>query len=75
GNPERFNGAELIEDPEGLDLLDLAAARAEALAGARDILANSVRKGEPLDGQRIEIANAAGELLATVAFKDAITVV
>lgn len=66
------DGEALIADPDGSDLPDLDAARAEALAGAREILAGKLKLGEVLDGQRIEIADAAGEVLATVPFKDAI---
>lgn len=66
------DGSGLIEDPDGSDLPDLDAARAEALASAREILANRLRSGEVLDGQSIEITDAAGEVLATVPLKDAI---
>ena len=66
------DGDVLIEDPDGSDLPDLDAARAEALAGARDILASRLRAGEVVDGQRIEITDATGGVLAVVPLKDAI---
>ena len=66
------DGDEFIEDPDGSDLPDLDAARAEAVQGAREILAQKVKAGEVVDGQRIEITDDAGTLLATVPFKDAI---
>jgi len=64
------NGDETIEDPDGCDSADLQGAIAEARAGARDILASMLRRGEALDGQSIEITDESGALLATVRFKD-----
>ena len=63
------DGDALIEDPDGSDLRDLDVARAEALAAAREILANRLRSNQILDGQRIEITDATGDLLATVSLK------
>ena len=65
---------ELVEDTEGIDLPDLDAARSEAVRGARDIIASAVRAGGLLDGQRIEITDAEGRLLASVPFKDVIRI-
>ena len=64
------DGERSVEDAEGSVFPDLEAAVAEAEAGARDILAAMLKGGEPLDGQRIEIADAAGTVLATVRFKE-----
>lgn len=61
----------LLEDPEGSDLPDLDAAHLQALEGARDILAEMLRKGEVLDRQTIEITDEAGAVLAVVRFRDA----
>ena len=61
----------MILDPDGSDLPDLEAARAEALAGARDILAEKLRTGKVLDGQRIEIVDEANAVRAIVPLKDA----
>ena len=66
------DGDALIEDPDGSDLRDLDVARTEALAAAREILANRLRANRILDGQRIEITDAAGDVLATVSLKDVI---
>ena len=60
----------LIEDPDGSDLRNIAAAHAEAVLGARDILAQQLREGIPLDGPQIEIHDAAGLLVDTVRFRD-----
>jgi len=66
------DGESLIPDEEGSDLPSLDAARQEALQGARDILAEKVRLGEPLDGETIEISDEGGHLLDVVRFRDAI---
>ena len=64
------DGDHTIWDEEGYDLPDLTAARAEAIQGARTVLSEKLKIGEPLDGQRIDIMDEAGSLLATVWFKD-----
>lgn len=66
------SGDTVIEDPDGSELANLDVARAEALQSARHLLADKVRNGEVVDGQRFEIRNSTGDLLATVAFRDAI---
>ena len=66
------DGRQYVPDETGMDLPDIEAARVEAVQGARDILADQLRAGEALDGQAIEIANAAGEVLEVVTFKDAL---
>ncbi len=62
----------LIEDFDGIDLPDLAAARAEALAAAREILAERLLGGDVLNGQTFEIMDDRGTLLASVPFKEAL---
>lgn len=66
------DGDKVIEDPDGSELANLDTARAEALQSARHLLADKVRAGEVVDGQRFEIRDGEGELLAVVRFKDAI---
>lgn len=66
------DGATVIEDPDGSDLPDLESALAEALQSARHLLADKVRAGDIVDGQRFEIRDEAGALLATLPFRDAI---
>ena len=65
-------GGHLFEDPDGSDLADFEAARAEALAAARRAIAERIRAGEVVDGQPFEIWDAAGRMLATVPFHDAL---
>lgn len=64
------DGERLLEDSEGFDLPDFNAARAEAMDGVRQILAEIAKVGEVLDGQRFEIVDENGELLAVVPLKD-----
>ena len=65
------DGKTLIEDPDGTDLPNLDAARVEALAAARDILAERLRADQIVDGQRFEIMDEHGTLLDVVKFRDA----
>ncbi len=55
-----------------MDLPDLPAAHQEALLSAREILADQLRAGKPLDGQLIEIADESGRVLGVLSFKDAL---
>ena len=64
------DGGGLTLDPDGADLPDLDAARAEALAAAREIRARAARSGQALADRRFEIADGGGRVLATVAIKD-----
>lgn len=66
------DGATLIEDPDGSDLPDLAAAHEEAVQGARSILAEKLKAGEVIDGQRFEITSEDGVVLAILPFKNVI---
>ena len=66
------DGDRFLEDPDGSELPDLDAARAEAMASARELLADKIKAGEVVNGQRFEIVDEAGEVRATVPVKDAI---
>lgn len=62
-------------DEEGHDLPDLKAARTKALAGIRDFIGHEAMTGKiDLRGQ-VDIADEAGEILETVHFKDAFTII
>jgi hypothetical protein len=39
----------LVKDDEGMDLADMAEAKSEAIASARNILADTIRSGEEFD--------------------------
>ena len=62
----------LIEDPEGIDLSHLEAARAEATAGLRLLAAEALRQNLPASNRQVDIYDVAGLLLATVSAQDAI---
>jgi hypothetical protein len=61
-----------IEDPDGSELPDLAAARAFALEAARDLWAAAIIEGQDLCDDQFEIMNEAGDCLALVPFVDAL---
>jgi hypothetical protein len=64
------DGDILIEDPEGQEFSSVHAAKDEAIHSAREMLAEKVRLGEVIDGQRIEIMDAVGDQVAVVPFKE-----
>ena len=66
------DGDEFIEDPDGSVLRDLEAARAEAIAGARAVLAAKVLAGQVIDGQKFEITDESGNVLELMPFKSAL---
>jgi hypothetical protein len=57
-------------DEEGCDFADEEAARKEALATARELLADAIRRGENYPPEQIVIADATGREVATVNIKD-----
>ncbi len=62
------------EDAEGAEFEELAQAVAAAIVGARDILAEQIEEGRPLDGDRIEICDEGGALVETVRFADIVEI-
>ena len=61
-------------DNEGLELANVEAAVSTAVSAARDIMASEVLAGRLCLGCRIEVTEAAGVILATVPFRDAVQV-
>lgn len=64
------NGDQLIEDPDGTELPDLEAALTDARVSARHLLADKLRAGAVLNGQRFEITDEAGRVLAMLPLRD-----
>ena len=65
--------AELIEDPDGAEFFDVAAAEREAAQCARDLMAECLRSGEALQSSReIVICDARGIVLSSISFARAI---
>src|SRR5450631_1179454 len=60
------SGENVIADEEGTDLPDVAAARLEALAAARYILADAIRSGAKKIPEAFVIADSEGRELETV---------
>jgi hypothetical protein len=66
-----WDGAEFIEDPEGVELPGVSEARAEAVEAAREMIAEKIRRGQVPDGQAFHITRDDGEVVAKVKFRDA----
>ena len=65
-----------VADEEGIDLPDLASAKLRAIAGGRSVMAEHLLLGRPLNlAHRIEIADASGKVLATVPFRELVTII
>jgi hypothetical protein len=64
------DGEHLLVDDEGLCCDDMDAARFEARASARDLLAQEIRHGVTPDGRKIEITDRDGAVVETVALRD-----
>jgi hypothetical protein len=60
----------LHEDPDGIEFADLASARSTAVAGGREMLAERLVAGEPIDGLQIVICDTDGRVLEQVGFAD-----
>jgi hypothetical protein len=63
-----------IEDGEGQDLPDAAAARQAAVAGLRDMLAGDLRNGHLNTACFVEIENEHRQLVDTVSFAEAVRI-
>jgi hypothetical protein len=61
-------------DEDGMVLPDLAAARQEALEGARDLACEAIHNGHLNLDHYIEVADESGTKLLTVTFREAFTV-
>jgi len=61
-------------DEEGQECADLADARRKALAGARSILSEEVKKGNLDLHGAIEIANETGTILLEIPFSEAVMI-
>jgi hypothetical protein len=66
------DGETLEQDLEGSEFETLELAMADARLAAREIMADKVMAGYEPDGQSFEIADAEGQIRATVPFRSAI---
>jgi hypothetical protein len=59
---------ELVEDPDGVELPDMAAVRSEAVLDARAFLAERMRAGEQVEYDRvIEVVDETGAVVHSLA--------
>lgn len=63
-----------VRDDEGLELGDASAALREAIAGARAMICEGVRRGEVHLGHRIEVEDEGGAPIAEIVFRDAVRI-
>ncbi len=61
---------QVIQDLEGIDFADRETAIAEAVAGARDLVAHGIMQNQDVSGQTFIIRDNHGETVATVPFRD-----
>lgn len=59
-----------IDDEEGVELADEAAAREVALANVRELACADIRQGWLNLDHRIEVRDGAGDLVTTIRFRD-----
>lgn len=63
------------EDQEGIECPNLEAAKAEAMKGARSILADDLMQGRVDLRGRIDVADDTGSVVETIRFEDAVEIV
>jgi hypothetical protein len=61
-----LSGGVTVEDEEGMELPDMAAARQEAVASARDLALSADRDGFGKETRSVRIVDAAGTVLGSV---------
>jgi len=66
------DGTQRIEDGEGSDLPDLAAAREEALGAARQLWAAAILAGQDIAARRFVITDGDGNVMDTVDMDEAL---
>jgi len=64
-----LNNDQVVQDLEGIDFADRETAIAEAVAGARDLVAHGIMQNEDVSGQVFRIRDGKGETVATVPFR------
>ncbi len=62
----------IAHDEEGVELPNVAAARLNALKGARDVIAEQVKRGYLVRSHWIDVVDEHGEPVMTVTFGDAV---
>lgn len=66
------DGNMLIEDPDGSEFPNFEAAYADAVLAAREMMAENLLAGKPLDGKAFEIRLSGHGIVATLPFESVI---
>jgi hypothetical protein len=69
------NGIDEVLDPEGVELSDMDAIRKKVMTAARDILVGDLRNGVVDLRYRVDAENEGGEVIYTLAFKNAFSII
>ena len=64
----------VANDEEGLELPNLAAARLQALKGARELMTEQIRHGCLELSHWIDVTDEGGDKVLTIAFRDAVDI-
>ena len=62
------DGVHLVKDEEGTELADAQEAHKQAIISARELLANAIRSGQPLQADAVVVADEHGTELIFVPF-------
>jgi hypothetical protein len=69
------DGIDVLLDPDGREFADASKIPAAALAEARSIVSHDALEGRILLDQHIDVADASGAIVHSVAFHDAVEVI
>jgi hypothetical protein len=69
------NGTDELLDREGVELGDIDAVRNKVMTAARDVLVGDLRTGVMDLRYRIDAENEGGEVIHTLAFKNAFSII
>jgi hypothetical protein len=66
------DGADLIKDPEGTELLTAEEAKSQALKSARELWADAIKSGRDLGADAVVVADEHGQTLTFVPMTEAL---
>ncbi|MDM9646570.1 hypothetical protein QTL96_14035 [Rhizobium sp. S163] len=70
---DRAGNETRVEDPEGTNCADLSGVREEAVANARELMANAIRQGRDISSRSIEVRDTDCHIVLTLPFHQAIS--
>lgn len=65
-----YDSAGIIPDTEGMEFLDVDAAKREGEESARELLASDIRARRAINVQRVEVTTEDGTAIASFLFRD-----